>query len=189
MWRRTFEQLSKPFRRFAKENRGSVAIYGGLVTALALGGGVLAIDLGKMEAIRNEMQNAADSAALSAALQLSGQAGARYNAEGVAIEAIDDYSRLVDDDNMAKFTTTSICARTSKKLTRRSNGGGTQTQKLCSRGLSIGVWKRLCLNALECLHSHCGIVKIERCNLPAIGWVKNRSIMAGRAIRFYLALS
>ncbi len=97
MWRQTFKQLLKPFKRFSDEKRGSVAIYASLVTALALGGGVLAVDLGKLEAVRNEMQNAVDSAALSAALKLNGLASARVKADAVAREAIEDYSNLTTD--------------------------------------------------------------------------------------------
>lgn len=37
------------------------------VGALVLGGGVLVFDFGKIVALRSEMQNAADAAALSAA--------------------------------------------------------------------------------------------------------------------------
>ena len=94
-------KITRPLRRYGEDKRGSVAIYAGLVTALTIGGGVLAIDVGQMEAIRNEMQNYADAAALSAATQLTGVAGSRYQAEAVAREAIDDGS--VPTQNKTRF--------------------------------------------------------------------------------------
>ena len=75
-------------RALAIDRSGSVALYVAFSSALVLGGGVLAIDFGRLVVLRAQMQNAADSAALSAATQLNGQPGAMARARSLAQQGV-----------------------------------------------------------------------------------------------------
>ena len=50
-----------------RDRRGATTIYVAFAGVLALSGGVLALDIGRVVVLRSQMQNAADAAALSAA--------------------------------------------------------------------------------------------------------------------------
>ena len=80
--------VAKLARKFATDRRGAVALYAAFSSALVLGGGVLAIDFGRLVVLRAQMQNAADSAALSAATQLDGQPGAIARARSLAEQGV-----------------------------------------------------------------------------------------------------
>jgi Flp pilus assembly protein TadG len=82
--------------RFFKNTDGAVAIYAAFVSALIMGAGVLALDFGKAALLKSQMQNAADSAALSAAMQLDGQVGAVERATAVAEDALNLGSSISD---------------------------------------------------------------------------------------------
>ncbi|MEE8248351.1 MAG: pilus assembly protein TadG-related protein, partial [Alphaproteobacteria bacterium] len=66
------------------DRRGAVALYAAFVGALLLGGAVLVIDVGRLMVLRAEMQDAADSAALSAVVYLDGTEGAIARATAMA---------------------------------------------------------------------------------------------------------
>lgn len=82
--------------RFFKNTDGAVAIYAAFVSALIMGAGVLALDFGKAALLKSQMQNAADAAALSAAMQLNGQVGAVERATAVAEDALNLGSSISD---------------------------------------------------------------------------------------------
>ena len=92
--------------RLYKDTRGAVAIYVAVTGALLVGGGVLAIDVGRMVVVRAELQNAADAAALSAALQLNGTDGARARAMLVVTNVIALESQLVEGSGAITATIT-----------------------------------------------------------------------------------
>jgi Flp pilus assembly protein TadG len=83
-----FLTVLKFARALQADRRGAVALYAAFSSALVLGGGVLAIDFGRLVVLRTQMQNAADSAALSAAAQLNGQPGAIARARSVAQQGV-----------------------------------------------------------------------------------------------------
>jgi len=84
-------------RKLLRNTDGAIAVYAAFVSALVIGSGVLAIDFGKAVVLKAQMQNAADAAAISAALQLNGQAGAQDRATAVARDAVNHGSHISDD--------------------------------------------------------------------------------------------
>ncbi|MBT4487400.1 MAG: hypothetical protein HN732_16740 [Rhodospirillaceae bacterium] len=89
-----------------KDRSGATAIYVAFAGTLALSGGVLALDIGRVVVLRSQMQNAADSAALSAAAQLDGQSGAINRGTAAASNAITNTTSLTDPSGA--FTVQSI---------------------------------------------------------------------------------
>ncbi len=81
--------------RLVTDRRGSVAIYSAFVGALLVGGGVLAVDVGRMVVARGEMQDACDSMALSAAKFLDGSVGAIARATEVVSSRIQHASGVL----------------------------------------------------------------------------------------------
>ncbi|MCZ6524806.1 MAG: pilus assembly protein TadG-related protein, partial [Alphaproteobacteria bacterium] len=90
---RSFQFLFKRVRRTAVarlganllgDRRGAVAMYAAFVGALLIGGSVLVIDVGRVMVLRAEMQDAADSAALSAVVYLDRSPGAIARATAMA---------------------------------------------------------------------------------------------------------
>ena len=77
-----------------RDRRGSITVYTALFLAAGISAGTLAIDVGRMTALRSEMQNRADSAAMAGAVQLDGRAGARARALAVASNAATEWSAL-----------------------------------------------------------------------------------------------
>jgi Flp pilus assembly protein TadG len=73
---------------------GGVAIYTALVMTVMVGAGAVAVDVGRMVVLQTQMQNAADSAALSAVTQLDGTTGARNRARTIAETTIRNMSGL-----------------------------------------------------------------------------------------------
>jgi Flp pilus assembly protein TadG len=67
-----------PLRSMASDERGVAAILVALVILVLLGFAALAIDIGHLFAVRNELQNAADAGALAGARFL-------YNDDGTAV--------------------------------------------------------------------------------------------------------
>lgn len=86
------------FGDFSRDCRGATTIYVVFAGTLALSGGVLALDIGRVVVLRSQMQNAADAAALSAAAQLDGQDGAITRATAAASDAISNTTNLASDD-------------------------------------------------------------------------------------------
>ncbi len=91
---------------FARDQRGATAIYVAFAGTLALSGGVLALDIGRVVVLRSQMQNAADAAALSAAAQLDGQTDAVTRGTAAASSAISNSTNL--SDISGAFTVQSI---------------------------------------------------------------------------------
>jgi Flp pilus assembly protein TadG len=91
---------------FSRDRRGAAAIYVAFAGTLALSGGVLALDIGRVVVLRSQMQNAADAAALSAAAQLDGQSGAITRGTAAASNAISNTTNL--SDTAGAFTVQSI---------------------------------------------------------------------------------
>jgi len=59
-------------RSILKNDKGGITIYSAMFLAIGVGAGALAIDFGRLELLRSEMQHSADAAALSGAVQLNG---------------------------------------------------------------------------------------------------------------------
>ncbi len=91
---------------FSRDRSGAAAIYVVFAGTLALSGGVLALDIGRVVVLRSQMQNAADAAALSAAAQLDGQSGAITRGIAAASNAISNTTNL--SDTAGAFTVQSI---------------------------------------------------------------------------------
>jgi Flp pilus assembly protein TadG len=90
--------IAKCLRRlscaFARDERGAAAIYVGIIMVALIGVGMISVDVGQMVVLRNEMQNAADSACLAAAAQIDGTSGAQTRATAVAQNVALDESGL-----------------------------------------------------------------------------------------------
>ena len=72
------------FRRFARDERGSVLPIVGLCLTVVLGFAALAIDVGQQAALRTQLQATADAAALAAASELPNPQKARAKAADYA---------------------------------------------------------------------------------------------------------
>lgn len=81
-------------KRFWSDRSGSVAVYAALFSAVAIGGGALAIDFGRSVLLRSQMQNAADAAALASVVHLDGKDGARGRATAIAMNAVSNRSNV-----------------------------------------------------------------------------------------------
>ena len=93
-------------RSLLGDRRGATTIYVAFAGVLALSGGVLALDIGRVVVLRSQMQNAADAAALSAAAQLDGQSDAIMRGTAAATDAISNATSLAD--TTGDFTIQSI---------------------------------------------------------------------------------
>ena len=85
--RRFLNGLVKRLGDFGAAAGGAVAIYVAFSGVALIGALVLALDVGRLAVVRSQMQNAADAACLSAAIQLDGQSGATTRADAVARNA------------------------------------------------------------------------------------------------------
>ncbi len=81
-------------RNILKNRDGGVMIYSAMFVAIAVGAGALAVDFGRLELLRSEMQHSADAAALSGAVQLNGQDDAMVRGENVARNAMAQASNV-----------------------------------------------------------------------------------------------
>ncbi len=109
-------------RGFLGNRRGSIAIYVGFVITALMGASVIVFDIGRLGIARTQVQNAADAAAMGAAVQLDGLAGARVRAEAVARDAAAQTSRIttttsgdaivVDTVEFSQSTTAMVAATT-----------------------------------------------------------------------------
>ncbi len=93
---RTWKSLREKIVEFCACRRGATTIFVAFAGTLALSGGVLALDIGRVVVLRSQMQNAADAAALSAAAQLDGQSGAISRGTAAATSAISNTTNLAD---------------------------------------------------------------------------------------------
>lgn len=86
---------------FLKNEEGAIApLYALVLTALIAVGGI-AFDYSRLAAMDTELQNAADQAALAAASQLDGQAGAILRATNAANNLVANETRFANDGNVA----------------------------------------------------------------------------------------
>ena len=70
------------YSHFIKDERGFALVFLGLTIVVFLGFAALAVDIGYLYAARNELQNAADAAALAGAREL----GKIYSAAGMYVK-------------------------------------------------------------------------------------------------------
>ena len=83
--------------RVVGEDAGGVAVYTAFFSMLAIGAGALVLDVGRLSVLRSQMQNRADAGAMAGAMQLDGRAEARARATAVAVDAMDQISRIPGD--------------------------------------------------------------------------------------------
>ena len=97
-------------RRFAADQRGAVAAtYAlALVPLIAMAG--VGMDYARLMGMDSELQNGADQAALAAATQLDGKAGACTRASSAAIDLVTNTSLLTSDDNTITLAAATDCA-------------------------------------------------------------------------------
>jgi len=97
-------------RRFAADQRGAVAAtYAlALVPLIAMAG--VGMDYARLMGMDSELQNGADQAALAAATQLDGKAGACTRASSAAIDLVTNTSLLTSDDNTITLTAATDCS-------------------------------------------------------------------------------
>lgn len=76
-----------------RQQRGAFMVMMALLAAVIIGIAALALDVGRIIALRAEMQNAVDAAALAAAVELDGKDGARSRAMSAARHAVSHDSR------------------------------------------------------------------------------------------------
>lgn len=83
---------------FFEDRSGAVAVYTAVFAILGVSAGAIAIDFGRLQLVRTQMQHTADAAALAGAIHLNGQDGARDRAENVARNAMMQKSSVASDD-------------------------------------------------------------------------------------------
>lgn len=76
-----------------RRQRGAIMIMMALIMIVLIGVAALALDIGRLVVLRSQMQNAADAAALAAAVELDGESNALDRARAAAREAISHDSR------------------------------------------------------------------------------------------------
>ncbi|MEX0618119.1 MAG: pilus assembly protein TadG-related protein [Pseudohongiellaceae bacterium] len=82
------------------KQKGAYLVLMTVLLAVLVGFGAVAIDLGRIFVLRSEMQNAADAAAIAAAMELDGSAGARARAEAAARTLLQHNSRFAEVNNL-----------------------------------------------------------------------------------------
>lgn len=94
-----------------KKEQGAILVMGALILVILIGIAAYALDLGRLYVLRAEMQNAVDAAAISAASELDGEAGARDRAMLAANQEILNHlahfskqSELLQDLQAEDFT-------------------------------------------------------------------------------------
>jgi Flp pilus assembly protein TadG len=90
--------MRRTLRELFAEERGGVAVFGAMVTLIAIGAGAVAVDVGRMTVLRSQMQNAADARAMAAAVQLDGRDGAQNRARTVAEDIMHHGSTIPSDE-------------------------------------------------------------------------------------------
>lgn len=71
-----------------RHQRGAILIMTAVLIVVLIGVAALAMDIGRLVVLRSQIQNAADAAAIAAAVELDGQDGARDRAMAAAREAV-----------------------------------------------------------------------------------------------------
>lgn len=93
---------------FLKNDSGGIMIYSAMFLAIGVGAGALAIDFGRMELLRSEMQHSADAAALSGAVQLNGHDDAMTRGENVARNAMSQTSNVPSTGGNTPLTVATV---------------------------------------------------------------------------------
>lgn len=83
----------------ARDVRGAVSVYVAMGSILVLAFGALAVDVGRLAVLRNQMQSMADSVALAGANELDGAPGAQARATQAAFFALSKDSGLAQGWN------------------------------------------------------------------------------------------
>ncbi|WP_147291766.1 pilus assembly protein TadG-related protein [Sphingorhabdus pulchriflava] len=96
------------FRRFSQDQGAAVAPTVALALFALIGMGGLAFDFARMANLDTELQTAADQAALAAASQLDGIAGARARATSAANALISNPTRFANDGDTAAVGIASV---------------------------------------------------------------------------------
>lgn len=97
--------IPKCCRSVLDDERGGVAAYVAFLSFLVIGAGALSLDFGRMALLKTQMQNRADAAAMAAAAQLDGRAGAQARAADVATNAMGQLSAIPADDSQLSLST------------------------------------------------------------------------------------
>lgn len=106
-WRRPFDRwVVAPLRALFHNDDGAVVIYVSMISLVLLSLGALAIDVGRTVTTHTQLQNAADAAALAAASQLTGDAGARDAARAAAISALQNRQAFVGSGGLVGIAAT-----------------------------------------------------------------------------------
>ncbi|MEJ1355209.1 MAG: Tad domain-containing protein [Candidatus Sedimenticola sp. (ex Thyasira tokunagai)] len=85
-------------RRLKSKQQGVILVMSAIFIVLLVGIGSFAADLGRLFVLRTQMQNAVDAAALAAAMELDGQAGAQDRAMARARELLTFESSYTNDE-------------------------------------------------------------------------------------------
>lgn len=83
-----------------RKQSGTFLVIMAVILLLLVAVGALALDLGRVYVVRSEMQNAADAAALAAAMELDGRPLARTRAESAARALLQHDSRFAADQEL-----------------------------------------------------------------------------------------
>lgn len=83
-----------------KRQKGAYLVLVGALMVPLIGMGALAIDLGRLYVMRSEMQNAADAAAIAAAMELNKGPNARARAENAARNLLQHDSKFAEVSNL-----------------------------------------------------------------------------------------
>ncbi len=83
-----------------RQQKGAYLVLMAALLVLLIGVGALAIDMGRLYVMRSEMQNAADAAALAAAMELDKAPNARARAENAARNLLQHDSKFADVANL-----------------------------------------------------------------------------------------
>jgi hypothetical protein len=76
--------------RHSRQQRGAILIMVAIAAVVIIGIGALALDLGRLFVQKTELQNAADAAALAAAVELDGASDAQTRAKAAARQLLND---------------------------------------------------------------------------------------------------
>jgi len=87
-----------------RDEAGSISVYAAMFAVVAVGGGALVVDYSRSAVLQNEMQNAADAAAMSAAFHLDGKNGARARATDVALNALSNASGIPNGSGITQLS-------------------------------------------------------------------------------------
>lgn len=96
------------FTRLLIDRRGGVVTYAALAATLGIGSGAVAIDFGRLELLRTQMQHAADSSAIAAVTLLNGSDGARDRATAVATNSMQKISTMVGGSAGAELSVAGV---------------------------------------------------------------------------------